>query len=69
MSSSVTPSNSQPVVDENIAPDGAADPSSMDPALALRPIALPSGYTCDEGILVLDREPFPLHFGGELSRV
>ena len=55
MSSSVTPSNSQPVVDENIAPDGAADPSSMDPALALRPIALPSGYTCDEDILIRDR--------------
>ena len=41
----------------------------MDPALALRPVALPAGYTFDEGILVLDREPFPLHFGGELARV
>jgi len=54
---------------EDVAPDGAADPSSMDPAAALRPISLPPGYTCDEGILVLDREPFPLHFGGTLPRV
>ena len=69
MSSSVTTSNSPPVVDENVAPDGAADPSSMDPAAALRPVVLPAGYAFDEGILVLDREPFPLHFGGELPRV
>lgn len=69
MSSSVTTSNSQPAVDENIAPDGAADPASMDPAAALRPVVLPAGYAFDEDILVLDREPFPLHFGGELPRV
>ncbi|MCX7055185.1 MAG: hypothetical protein NTU56_13455, partial [Proteobacteria bacterium] len=66
MSSSVTTSNTQPAVDENIAPDGAADPSSMDPAAALRPVVLPVGYAYDEDILVLDREPFSLHFGGEL---
>jgi len=69
VSSSVTTSNDQPVVDENIAPDGAADPSSMDPAAALRPVVLPAGHAFDEDILVLDRKPFPLHFGGELPRV
>jgi homoserine O-acetyltransferase/O-succinyltransferase len=53
----------------DVAPDGAADPSSMDPAAALRPIELPPGYTCDEGVLVLDREPFALHFGGTLPSV
>jgi homoserine O-acetyltransferase len=41
----------------------------MDPAAALRPVVLPAGYAFDEDILVLDREPFRLHFGGELSRV
>jgi homoserine O-acetyltransferase len=69
VSSSVTTSTSQPAVDDNAAPDGAADPSSMDPAAALRPVMLPAGYACDEGILVLDRAPFPLHLGGELPRV
>ncbi|HEX5648766.1 MAG TPA: homoserine O-succinyltransferase [Steroidobacteraceae bacterium] len=49
--------------------DGAADPASLDPASARRPIALPAGYRCDEDVLVLDRHPFELHFGGALSRV
>ena len=69
MSSTITPSNSQPAADENVALDGAADPASMDPAAALRPVVLPAGYTFDEDILVLDREPFPLHFGGELPLI
>jgi homoserine O-acetyltransferase len=41
----------------------------MDPAAALRPVVLPPGYAFDEDILVLDRPPFALHFGGELPRV
>jgi homoserine O-acetyltransferase/O-succinyltransferase len=55
------------------ADDGAADPASLDPAAALRPISLPPGYTCEEGVLELGRgsgeRPFALHFGGELPRV
>ena len=50
------------------ADDGAADPSSLDPALASRPVALPAGQMCAEGVLALE-VPFPLHFGGELPRV
>jgi homoserine O-acetyltransferase len=49
--------------------DGAAEPSSLDPAAALRPVALPAGYACEEDVLVLDRQPFELHFGGALPRV
>ena len=49
--------------------DGAAEPSSIDPAAALRPITLPAGYACDEDLLVLERTPFELHFGGVLPRV
>jgi homoserine O-acetyltransferase len=49
--------------------DGAADPSSLDPAAQSRPIALPVGYSCEEGILALEREPFALHYGGVLPRV
>ncbi len=55
--------------DANVALDGAADPSSMDPAAALRPVVLPQGYACKEDVLVLDQQPFPLHYGGELPRV
>jgi len=50
--------------------DGAADPAALDPAAALRPIALPEGYRCDEGVLLLqDGGPFSLHFGGEVRGV
>lgn len=48
--------------------DGAADPSSLDPAAALRPVALPAGYECSEDVLALAR-PLSLHFGGALPRV
>lgn len=57
------------VVDDAPPADGAADPASLDPAAALRPIALPDGYCCEEGVLVLDHEPFELHLGGSLPRV
>jgi homoserine O-acetyltransferase len=49
--------------------DGAAEPSSIDPTAALRPITLPAGYACDEDVLVLERTPFELHHGGVLPRV
>ncbi len=57
-----------PGQDPGPALDGAADPSSLDPAMALRPVSLPDGYACEEGILVLE-QPFPLFHGGELPRV
>jgi homoserine O-acetyltransferase/O-succinyltransferase len=57
-----------PGQDPGAALDGAADPSSLDPALALRPVSLPDGYVCEEGILALER-PFRLFHGGELPRV
>jgi homoserine O-acetyltransferase len=57
------------MADDGAPADGAADPSSLDPAAALRPISLPDGYACEENVLVLDREPFALHFGGSLPRV
>lgn len=48
--------------------DGAADPSSLDPAAASRPLALPHVYECREGVLTL-AQPLALHFGGALPRV
>jgi homoserine O-acetyltransferase len=48
--------------------DGAADPSSLDPAAASRPVRLPEGYECVEDVLTVDG-PFRLHLGGVLPRV
>jgi homoserine O-acetyltransferase/O-succinyltransferase len=69
-SASSTPgsSSSAAVASSSALLDGAADPSSLDPAAALRPISLPVGQACEEGVLVLER-PFELHFGGTLPRV
>ncbi|MGI9246348.1 MAG: alpha/beta fold hydrolase, partial [Steroidobacteraceae bacterium] len=48
--------------------DGAADPSSLDPALASRPVSLPPGYECVEDVLTL-ANPFTLRYGSALPRV
>ena len=48
--------------------DGAPDPASLEPGAELRPVELPPGYACVEGILALE-QPFPLHYGGELPCV
>ena len=70
VSSSVTTSNNQPAVDPKTSHSTAPPirrrwiPPRRCARSRCRPVT-----RCDEGILVLDREPFPLHFGGELPRV
>jgi homoserine O-acetyltransferase/O-succinyltransferase len=65
-----TTTRSEPTaVEQEPALDGAADPATLDPAAAARPIALPDGYACDEDVLVPGGAPFQLHFGGQLPRV
>jgi homoserine O-acetyltransferase len=50
-------------------PTRSAVAATLDTTASSRPGSLSTGYPCVQGVLLLDRAPFSLHFGGSLSRV